>query len=59
MTNRFPSSIMVMTLCPRCLSFYRNHPEEYEIERLSNWNGPMNTCSKCEKFGYDYKIIDK
>lgn len=57
--NRARTSCMVMTLCPRCLSFYINHPNDYDVERLTEWNGPKSICTKCNYLGYDYRITDK
>ncbi len=53
------SSNMVMTLCPKCFSFYRERPSEYRIRRLSPWDGPRSICSKCDRLGYDYEIVEK
>lgn len=53
------SKTLIMTLCPTCLNFYRNHPEEYFIRRITPWNGPKYSCSKCDRYGFDYEITDK
>ena len=59
MNRSLISSSMVMTLCPRCLSFYRERPNEYLIRRLTPWNGPKSCCTKCDRLGYDYEIVEK
>ena len=59
MNRSLTSSSMVMTLCPRCLSFYREHPNDYLIKRLTVWNGPRSICTKCDRLGYDYEIVEK
>jgi len=61
MSNRLSPSTgsMLMTLCPKCLSFYREHPDEYLIKRISPWDGPKSSCTKCNWFGYDYLVVEK
>lgn len=57
--RRTSTSFMTMTLCPYHLSFYMDRPDDYEVIRLSPWNGPISACTKCNRFGYDYLITEK
>ena len=57
--RRTSTSFMTMTLCPKHLSFYKDRPDDYDIIRLTPWNGPVSECTKCNWYGYDYLITEK